>query len=119
MAACCGLEHLLGGIVEVVVLDAANKKKRGMGEGEKVSGGADGRETASSNVLQRGEGRVLLQTLRNVPCALCTDAVVFETASESQEDTSRGADTFVQKRARITKSQGSNSLKNAQCRRQS
>ena len=44
VAACCGLEHLLGGIVEVVRPDAANKKRREMGEGEKVSGGADSRE---------------------------------------------------------------------------
>ena len=88
MAACCGLEHLLGGIVEVVVLDAANKKRRGMGEGEKVSGGADGREMMRGDVRERGEGRVRLQALRNVLGALITDAVLVEAASESRKDSS-------------------------------
>ena len=43
MAACCGLEHLLGGIVEIVELDAVSKKRKEMGKGEKVSGGLDSR----------------------------------------------------------------------------
>ena len=37
-----------------------------------TSGGADGRKTASSSVLQKGEGRVRLQALRNVLGALGT-----------------------------------------------
>ena len=94
VAACCGLEHLLGGIIEVVVLDAANKKRRGMGEGEKVSGGTDSRQKVCSNLHELGEGLVCLKTLRNALGALITDAVAVQTASESRMETSRGADTW-------------------------
>ena len=41
VAACCGLDHLLGGIVEAVAPETANKKRREMGKGEKVSGAPD------------------------------------------------------------------------------
>ena len=79
---------LLGGIVEVVVPDAANKKWKG----ENVSRAADGRETMRDSVLEQVEGLVRLETLRQVLCALSTDAVVGETASKSQKYTSRAAD---------------------------
>ena len=41
VAACCGLEHLLGRFVEVVADESASKKRREMGKGEKMSRGAD------------------------------------------------------------------------------
>ena len=44
------------------------------------------------SVLEGLEGLVRLKTLRNVLGALITDAVVVQTASESQKETSRGAD---------------------------
>ena len=92
MAACCGLEHLLGGIVEVVATDAANKKRREMGKGEKVSGGIDSWGRMRGSVLERLQGGVGLQRLRNMLGALSTDPVGPDTASESQKDTSGGAD---------------------------
>ena len=49
------------------------------------------------------EGGVALERRRDVLGALITDAVVPDTASESQKDTSGGADTFVQKRAQNDK----------------
>ena len=49
------------------------------------------------NVLERSEGGVGLECLRDVLGALITDAVVPQTASESQKDTSGGADVFLQK----------------------
>ena len=55
------------------------------------------------DVLERSEGGVGLECLRDVLGALITDAVAPQTASESQKDTSGGADTFVQKRARNVK----------------
>ena len=54
-----------------------------MGKGEKVSGGADGRETMCGGVLERGEGLVLLQALRDVLRALITNRIAPQTASES------------------------------------
>ena len=64
-----------------------------MGKGEKVSGGADSRETARGSVLELGEGLIDGEGLRNVPCALCTDAVVEQTAIESKTQTSGGIDS--------------------------
>ena len=55
------------------------------------------------DVLEGGEALVANQSPANRLRALCTDAVVVQTASESRKETSRGADTFVQKRARIMK----------------
>ena len=46
-----------------------------------------------SSVLELLEGLVCLKALRNVLCALITDAVETHTASESQKDTSGGADS--------------------------
>ena len=63
VAACCGLEHLHGRFVEVVESKTASKKRREMGKGEKMSRGADGREMACCDVLEGGEGLVLLQGL--------------------------------------------------------
>ena len=45
------------------------------------------------DVLERGEGGVGLECLRDVLGALITDAVAPQTASESQKDTSGGADS--------------------------
>ena len=45
------------------------------------------------DVLERSEGGVGLECLRDVLGALITDAVVPQTASESRKDTSRGADS--------------------------
>ena len=50
-------------------------------------------ERACGGVLELGEGLIDGKGLRNVPCALCTDAVVEQTASESQTETSGGADS--------------------------
>ena len=44
------------------------------------------------SVLEGGEGLVLLETLRNVLCALCTELVATQTAIESKTQTSEGAD---------------------------
>ena len=44
------------------------------------------------DVLECGEGGVGLERLRNVLCALSTNAVKFEAVSESRKHTSRGAD---------------------------
>ena len=55
------------------------------------------------DVLERSEGGVGLECLRDVLGALCTELVVTQTAIESKTQTSGGADTFVQKRARIMK----------------
>ena len=44
------------------------------------------------DLLEPLEGLVRFETPRNVLCALGTDAVVLDTASESQTDTSGGAD---------------------------
>ena len=65
-----------------------------MGKGEKVSGGADGRETMCGDVLERSEGGVGLECLRDMLGALITDVVLTKTASESRKDTSGGADTW-------------------------
>ena len=57
-----------------------------------TSGGADSRKMARGSVLELGEGLIDGEGLRNVSCALCTDAVVEQTAIESQTQTSGGAD---------------------------
>ena len=81
------LRDVLGALrTDAVDLHTANEAKT------QTSGGADGRKTMCGDLLEGLEGLVRLQTLRNVPGALCTDAA-SETASESQEDTSRGADS--------------------------
>ena len=54
---------MLGGIVEIVELDAVSKKRKEMGKGEKVSGGPDGGRRAASGVLERCESPVLGETL--------------------------------------------------------
>ena len=48
-----------------------------------TSGGADGRETMCGDLLEDLEGRVRLQTLRNVLRALITNRIAPQTASES------------------------------------
>ena len=64
-----------------------------MEEGEKVSAAADSRKTARGSVLELGEGLIDGEGLRNVPCALCTDAVVEQTAIEGQRQASGAADS--------------------------
>jgi hypothetical protein len=64
-----------------------------MGKGEKMSGGADGRETVRGSVLERLEGGVGLQRLGDVLGALCTELVVTQTAIESKTQTSGGIDS--------------------------
>ena len=55
------------------------------------------------NVLEPLQGGIALERFRDVLGTLRTNAVVAETASETQKDTSRGPETFVQKRARNIK----------------
>ena len=54
---------MLGGIVEAVALETANKKKRDMGKGEKLSAAADGRKRTRGGVPEGLEGGVGLQHL--------------------------------------------------------
>ena len=64
-----------------------------------MSAGADGKERVCGGVLEGGEGLVLLQALRKVLGALCTEVIVLQTASRTRIATSGGADAVVQKRA--------------------
>ena len=76
--ACRGLEHFFGGIVEVVVLDAV---RGGGGKGEKVSAGADSRETKGGGILDAGERLVDLERLGHVLAELRTHIVLGQTAN--------------------------------------
>ena len=58
----------------------------------KASTGADSRNMVCGGILEGGEGLVLLQALRKVLCALCTEVIVPQTASRTQIATSGGAD---------------------------
>ena len=60
---------------------------------KQTSAAADSRKTMCGGVLERGEGLVLLQALRDVLCALCTELVVLQTANGSQKQTSAAADS--------------------------
>ena len=86
-----GLQRLgdvLGALMtDAVVLETASESRMG------TSGGADSRKMARGSVLELGEGLIDGEGLRNVPCALCTDAVVEQTAIESQTQTSGGTDS--------------------------
>ena len=46
------------------------------------------------DVPEPGEARVRLKTLGKVLCALCTNAVIVQTANGSQNQTSGGADSW-------------------------
>ena len=71
-------------ITDAVAPDTASESRKDS------SGGADSRETMCDDVLEGGEGRVLLQALRNILGALITDAVVPQTAIESKTTNVRG-----------------------------
>ena len=62
---------------DAVVPDTASESQKD------TSGGADGRETMCGDLLEDLEGRVRLQTLRNVLRALITNRIAPQTASES------------------------------------
>ena len=59
-----------------------------------TSRGIDSWGRMRGSVLERLQGGVGLQRLRNMLGALSTDPVGPDTASESQKDTSGGADTW-------------------------
>ena len=65
-----------------------------------VSMGADGRERVCGNVLEHLQCGAGLKGVRDVLCRFSIDLVVAQTASESQKETSGGADTYILKRAR-------------------
>ena len=93
VAACCGLEHLLGRFVEVVETKTASKKRREMGKGEKMSRGADSRRTECCSVLEHREGLVLLKALRQVFSTLSAKVIQHQTANDDQRKASTGADS--------------------------
>ena len=67
------------------LLDWTLQTRRGgkWGRERKCQGALTLGEMMRGGVLEQGEGLVRLKTLRNVLCALITDAVAVETASES------------------------------------
>ena len=90
VVACRGLQRSFGRNVKAIVLNAANKEKRAEGTRQ---GALTVGAMMCGDLLEPLEGLVRFETLRNVLCALGTDAVVLDTASESQTDTSGGADS--------------------------
>ena len=83
VAACCGLEHLIGGIVEVVVVEAVRGGGK-WGRERKCQGALTVGKRACVNLPEGLQGGVRLQRLGDVLCALSTDAVLVETASGSR-----------------------------------
>ena len=55
--------------------------------------GTDSRNMVCGGILEGGEGLVLLQALRKVLGALCTEVIALQTASRTQIATSGGADS--------------------------
>ena len=74
---CVGSLTLHINTAEFIAIQTASEKRK------QTSAAADGRETMRGGVLEGLEGGVGLQRLRDVPCALCTSAVVVQTASGS------------------------------------
>ena len=72
---------------ELVASNAANENQT------KASGGADGKKRVHGNVLELLQGGVGLEGVRDVLCRLSIKPVVAQTASESQKETSGGADS--------------------------
>ena len=65
--------------VELIGLEAANERQMG------VSAAADSCQiVCGGRILERLEGRVLLEALGQVLGSLCVEAVVAETANESR-----------------------------------
>ena len=79
------LRDVLGALcTELVVTQTAIESKT------QTSGGADSRKMMRGSVLELGEGLVRLKTLGKVLGALCTNAVILQTANGSQNQTSGG-----------------------------
>ena len=72
---------------KVIVVQTAN------GSRIATSGGADGRKTVCGDVLELLQGGVGLEGVRDVLCRLSIKPVAAQTASESQKETSGGADS--------------------------
>ena len=58
-----------------------------------MSAGADGKKRVHGNVLELLQGGVGLEGVRDVLCRLSIKPVIGQTASESQKETSGGADS--------------------------
>ena len=74
------LRNVLGALItDAVGPETASESQTG------TSGGADGGETMCGGVLERGEGLVLLQALRDVLRALITNRIVPQTRSQKTQ----------------------------------
>ena len=59
---------------------------------KEASRGADSRRTVCGGILEHLQGRVGLEGVRDVLCRLSIELVASQTVSESQKETSGGAD---------------------------
>jgi hypothetical protein len=85
-----GLREMLDTLItRLVVAEAANEGAIG------ASGGAGSRKGRCSAVLECLERCIDLECLRDIHCALLTEAVVAKAANEEQIKVSWGTDTFV------------------------